>query len=112
MTLLQRFDLQIAIPNRSLGFAVEALETNGTAAGVVFERDGKFVRRAVGVLAFFGPVVEVGVDDFLAVEKDGHEAVFAGDGEVVPFTDGLRHGLGRRAGIVDGGHHAVLAAVR
>jgi len=90
---------------------MESLKANGAAAGVVFEGFLELVRRAVWVLAGCGPVVEVGVDDEFTIEEDADLTVLAGDGEVIPFADGFGHALGWRHGIINGGDHAVFAAV-
>ncbi len=90
---------------------MESLKANGAAAGVVFEGFLELVRCAVWVLADCGPVVEVGVDDEFTIEEDADLTVLAGDGEVIPFADGFGHALGWRHGIINGGDHAVFAAV-
>lgn len=90
---------------------MEALEADGAGAGVVFEGFFEFVGGAVGVFAGFGPVIEVGVDDFFAVEDDADHGAFAGDGEVIPLADGFGHAFAGGHGVVDGGDHAVFAAV-
>jgi hypothetical protein len=112
MLLLQHLDLHVAVVNRSLGFAVQALEADGAGAGEVFEGFLKFVGGTVGVFADFGPLVEIGLDDFDAVEDHRDHGTFAGDGVVVPLADGLGRALAGGHGVVDGGDHAVLAAVR
>ena len=48
--LFQHLDLQIAVVDGGLGFAVEALEADGAGAGVVFEGFFEFVGSEVGLL--------------------------------------------------------------
>ena len=57
--LLQLFDFDVAIPDRGLGFAVEALEAERAVAAEILQGFRKFVRRAVGIFLRLLPVVEV-----------------------------------------------------
>lgn len=105
------FDLQVAIIHRSLCFSVQSLESDRTLSGKVFECFLEFVRCPVWVLAYLGPIVEIGIDDGLPVEEHRELGAFASDREVVPLPGWLGSFLARGHRIVKRSDHTVLATI-
>src|SRR5689334_18899766 len=77
--LLQWPQLDVLVP----AVAAVILQADVAFAGMVLVGDVELVRRPVGPLVLFGPLVEVHVRDLLAVELDVDQILVAGDGDVV-----------------------------
>src|SRR5262249_32346385 len=94
---VQRLDLDVAeVHNGAV-----VLQSDVALTLEVLEGGVELVLGAVGIFARLGPVVEVGVDDWLVVHYDSDLRPPGGDDEVVPAVL-FRRLLGRREGVVEG----------
>src|SRR4051794_29127260 len=93
----QGVDLQVLEPDG----AEVVLEADVPLAGEVLQRGLEFVLRPVGVLLWRGPLVQVRVDNRLAVQDDADLRPDGGDLDVVPLAGRLHRVLRRGQGIVD-----------